>query len=264
MVTKTKKPYDDGFYQELTPQGSANHWENVLTDDGGTTGNFNSTHPSTKKDTYKISVPPNTTKIEIFSITNDFSGIGNASMKNILRYGGVDQEGPSHALTGGWMTFSDEFVGFFSGDVDIGVSLNATDGLVMTTQVYAICTYTRRTLVDRLVDRHGETVIHKKITVAVYDVDEPDDYNPDTSISVNTEIKAIISRPSARRVVKLMGKEFDADLAITVDHNYDILATRDGIPDLVFYDDHWYTVNDIHNSRHPFVPDNKKLVLLEL
>lgn len=262
MASKIKNPYADGFYQELTPQGSVNHWENVLTDDGSTTGNFNSAHPSTKKDTYKIAVPDNTTKIEIFSITNDFSGQGNASMKNILRYESVDQEGPSHTLTGGWNTFSDEFEGAFSGDVEIGVSLNATDGLVFTTQVYAICTYTKKTLCDRLVAKHGETITHVKVTDAVYnDVDE---WDPELSTIKTTDIKAIVSRPDERHVVKVVGREVDADLAITVDHTYDISPTRAGVPDTILYDGLWYTVHSVKHIRHPFVRDEKKLVLLEL
>lgn len=263
MTDIRRSPTADGTYSELTPDPADGiHYTKVLRDDGLTTGN---THPGVIAeliDTYKFSVPTGTTKITVHSKTKLTGALVVASVQNVM-YDGAITRGTLHYLTTDWLEVEDEFTGTFSGEIEFGIALDVltTTTTIFTTLVYIEFEDEHGSLIDMLVNDFGETVTLKRITNEVFDnYDEVDD----TSTYTETDIKAVVWRPTERRVIKIVGREFDADQAITVDSTIDISPTRNGVPDRILVRGHWYDVWNIIQLTHPFTGTKRQAVLLKL
>lgn len=258
MSNIRRSPTADGTYSELTPHPADGvHYTKVLRDDGFTTYVTDNTFPIVEHiDTYKFSVPTGTTKILVHSKTHGVGG----TIQNVL-YDGSISRGVLTPLNG-WTEVEDEFIGTFSGEIEFGIAqIRSSPQIPLTTLVYIEFEDQYGSLIDIFVNDFGETVTLKRITNEVFDTyDEVDD----SSTYTETDIKAVVWRPTERRVIKIVGREFDADQAITVDSTIDISPTRNGVPDRILVRGHWYDVWNIIQLTHPFTGTKRQAVLLKL
>lgn len=264
MSTIRGSPTADGTYKELIPNPMDGiHWTKVLTDDGTASTVYTTTLGIERIDTYIFNVPPGTTKITVHSKTN---GVGSnpvgSKVQNVIYDGSILLRGVQTPVLG-WIDVVDEFVGNFSGNIEIGISLlRDTTNSLNTTLVYIEFEFNHGSFIDTLVNDFGETVTLKRITNKVFD--DYDEINESTSTYTETEIKAIIWRPTERRVIKIVGREFDADQAITIDSRIDISPTRNGVPDKILLRGQWYDVWNVIELTHPFTGTKRQAIMLKL
>ena len=120
-------------------------------------------------------------------------------------------------------------------------------------------------LPDKIVSRQGVTVTHWKVTE--YVDDGYDEVDLDASTVVETDIKAVLSKPRKNRQVLVGGRTIIYDLVASVQSSVDISPSRAGVPDRIQIptESEWFEVQGVVDDTHCFVRRaRKKTVYLKM